>query len=126
MNEGNRLVRNAYIDGWSNEYRKALVNDPGSRLGEKIADWRKRQEFDGPSLGQIPSGLVSAPVKVPDARQDCSHEMRFVAGMFGVSQDSMTLGLSPTFGWAITYDQPLPKKSPRPGFWSRRRIDGGL
>ena len=115
----NQLVRNSYIDGWSIESRKAL-NDA------KIADRRKHKGFDGPYLGQIPSGLVSAPVKITDERQGCSHEMRFVAGMFGVSQDSKTLGLSPTFGWAITYDQPLPKKPLRRGFWSRRPIDDEL
>ena len=116
LNDGNnRLVRNTFIDGWSVECRKAL-NDAN------ISDWRNREGFDGPYLGQIPSGLVSAPVKVIDERAGCRHEMRFVAGMFGVSQDPRTFSLSPTFGWAITYDQPLPEKPRRRGFWSRRRV----
>jgi hypothetical protein len=115
--ERNRIVPNKYMDGWSREYRKALDD-------MKIADWRMRQGFDGPHLGEIPSGLVSAPVNVIDALRGRTHDMRFVAGMFGVAQDPNTLCLSPAFGWAITYDQPLPKKPLRPGFWSRRHVEG--
>ncbi len=99
------LVRNTYIDGWSIECRKALADD-------KIADWRQHGGFDGPCLGQIPSGLVSAPVKVVDELRDCSHEMRFIAGMFGISQDPQSLALSPTFGWAITYEEALTEQAP--------------
>jgi hypothetical protein len=32
------------------------------------------------------------------------HDLRFVAGMFGVEQDPETRALSPSFGWAIVYD----------------------
>jgi hypothetical protein len=107
LNDGqNGLIRNTFMNGWSIECRKALED-------ANIADWRTHQGFDGPYLGQIPSGLVSAPVKVNDDHQGCTHEMRFVAGMFGISQDPTTLALSPTFGWAITYDQPSPSRSPR-------------
>jgi len=109
----NTLVRNAYMHNWSIEYRKAM--------DDAKVEWRKRQGFEGPYLEQIPSGLVSAPVKVIDDGRGCSHDLRFVAGMFGISQDSESHALSPTFGWAITYDEPLPKKPPRRGFRSRQR-----
>ncbi|HEX5244760.1 MAG TPA: DUF4419 domain-containing protein [Tepidisphaeraceae bacterium] len=110
----NTLVRNSYMHNWSVECRKALDD-------AKITEWRKRQGFEGPYLNQIPSGLVSAPVKVIDDGQGRSHDLRFVAGMFGISQDAESHALSPTFGWAITYDEPLPKKPLRPGFRSRQR-----
>jgi hypothetical protein len=58
----------------------------------------------GPGLSQIPGGLGSAPVGVVDARTGERHEMRFVAGMFGVVEDAAGV-LSPEFGWAITYDR---------------------
>jgi hypothetical protein len=107
-----RLVPNTYVDGWSMEYRKAMDD-------ERISNWRERKGFEGPALGQIPSGIASAPVRVQDGHTEKSHEMRFVAGMFGVSQDPQTLGLSPAFGWAITDDQALPLK-PLRRFWTRR------
>jgi len=71
------LVRNAYKDNWPVECRKALE-------GAKV-EWREQQGFDGPYLKQISSGLVSAPVKVSDDGQGRSHDLRFVAGMLGIS-----------------------------------------
>jgi hypothetical protein len=110
--ERERLIPNRYLDTWPSDVRTALAD-------AQITDWRKRQGFDGPYLSQIPSGVSSAPVKVYDGRTSKSHEMRFVAGMFGVSQDANSLSLSPTFGWAVAYDEMIPA-TPRRGFWSRR------
>lgn len=59
----------------------------------------------GPALSQIPSGLASAPVRVNDARSGETHDMRFIAGMFGVVEE-VTGVLAPEFGWAVTYDDP--------------------
>jgi hypothetical protein len=109
-----KLVPNKYLDSWQTETRNA-IND------EKISNWRDRQGFDGPYLGQIPSGISSAPVKVSDGHTGKQHDMRFVAGMLGVSQDPSTLALSPAFGWAVVYDQPLPMKPLRRGYWARGR-----
>lgn len=72
---------------------------------------------------RLPSGVSSAPVKVIDGRTGQEHDMRFVAGMFGVVQDPATLTLSPTFGWAVAYEQMIPTKPPRRGFRSRRRTE---
>jgi len=37
--------------------------------------------------------------------RDCSrHPLRFVAGMFGVTQDPATLALAPELGWAIVHE----------------------
>lgn len=113
--EKERLVPNVYLDTWPGEVRKAIADS-------KVADWRKHEGFDGPYLGQIPSGVSSAPVKVYDARACKTHDMRFVAGMFGVAQDQTTLSLSPTFGWAIAYEEMIPAKSTLRGFWSRRQM----
>jgi hypothetical protein len=112
-----RLVSNQFLDNWPIETRKALDD-------EKISNWRNREGFDGPLLGQIPSGTSSAPVEVIDGHTGQSHQMRFVAGMFGVSQDPATLTLSPAFGWAVAYDDLVPAKPPKKGFWSRRRAGG--
>lgn len=61
-------------------------------------------EPTGPSLRQIPGGLASAPVEITDLRTGELHDLRFVAGMFGVVEDAAGV-LSPELGWAITYDR---------------------
>lgn len=104
-----KLVPNPYLGTWAAEVHKAVNGSDG---------------FDGPYLGQIPSGVSSAPVHLIDAQTGRAHEMRFIAGMFGIAQDPATLSLSPTFGWAIAYEQMIPAKKPRRGFWSRRQAEG--
>jgi hypothetical protein len=107
------LVPNPYLATWDAEYQRSLRN-----IGRP---WRETEDVNGPYLLEIPPGLASAPVKVIDMRSDKTHDMRFVAGMFGVAQDSGTKSLSPAFGWAIVYDQvqPLPAGS------RRRRLFSG-
>ena len=56
-----QLVANRYIDTWRAEFRNAV--DIQNR-----ANWRDRDDFDGPYLLQIPSGTSSAPVEVNDPR----------------------------------------------------------
>jgi hypothetical protein len=111
-----KLIPNPYLHTWPSEVRKAIADS-------NIADWRQQEGFDGPYLSQIPSGVSSAPVRVDDARTDKTHDMRFIAGMFGVAQDPKTLSLSPTFGWAVAYEKTTPAKPARRGFWSRRRAE---
>jgi hypothetical protein len=106
--DGKKLEPNPFVDTWTAEWRSALAT-------MNHADPRQRDAFDGPYLGQIPSGVSSAPVGLTDRMTDQRQEMRFIAGMFGVSQDPQTRGLSPTFGWAVVYDQRLPSKPLRPG-----------
>jgi hypothetical protein len=110
-----KLIPNPYLDTWPAEVRKAIAD-------AKISDWRQQEGFEGPYLSQIPSGVSSAPVKLEDVRTGESHDMRFIAGMFGVAQDPKTLSLSPTFGWAVAYEQMIPF-TPRRGFWSRRQAE---
>ena len=77
---------------------------------EYMASWQQNfaksprgwNDTPGPGLGAIPGGLASAPVVVTDVRTDVRHDMRFVAGMFGVVEDAGGT-LSPEFGWAILY-----------------------
>ena len=114
--DADRLAPNPYLDCWAAEYGKA-VQDYGK-------PWRERVGFDGPSLGAIPSGVSSAPVKLIDLASDTAHDMRFVAGMFGVAQDPATLGLSAAFGWAVVYDQLLPPPPTRRWVESRRPAAG--
>jgi len=69
-----------------------------------LATWRKNVgERGGPGMNSIPSGLASAPVGVTDLTTGVRHDMRFVAGMFGVVENGRGV-LSPEFGWAVTYD----------------------
>ena len=82
-------VPNPYMATWQQNFARSQRN------------W---QDTPGPSLAQMPSGLASAPVGVTDVRTGVRHEMRFVAGMFGVVEDTAGM-LAPEFGWAITYDR---------------------
>ena len=68
-----------------------------------MASWQQLvgSKDTGPSLGTIPSGLASAPVKMVDVRTGETVETRFVAGMFGVVEDRGVL--APEFGWAVVY-----------------------
>jgi hypothetical protein len=86
-----------YIKLWK---AGAMVLGPNPHLASWHRDFGER---GGPGMNSIPSGLASAPVGVTDDRTGIRHEMRFVAGMFGVVEDAAGV-LAPEFGWAITYD----------------------
>ena len=93
-----RLMPSPYVKRWE----KAL----------RAAEKRKPQPFfkpEGPSLGEIPSSLASAPVRCVDARDNSSHLLRFVAGLFGVVQDPVTGALGPEFGWGVVHDDATPE-----------------
>ena len=91
-----------YLVDWRTK-RPTMANPHMARwqqnFGEPPRGWR---DTPGPSMSEIPGGLASAPVGVTDARTGVRHEMRFVAGMFGVIEDTAGI-LSPEFGWAVTY-----------------------
>ena len=55
----------------------------------------------GPPISFLPPALASAPVAFIDLRDGSRHDLRFVAGMFGVVEDE---ALAPEFGWAIVYE----------------------
>jgi uncharacterized protein DUF4419 len=82
--DGYSIEPNPYVSTWERAYRAGGVND-------------------GPALRSMPSGLASAPVELTDMHTGSTHEMRFVAGMFGVVEDAGGV-LAPEFGWAVTYD----------------------
>ena len=101
------------LTGWINVLYPYLVDGRTMQPSEPnpfIAGWEQNfakpprawNEPTGPGLSQIPGGLASAPVEVTDVRTGVTHDMRFVAGMFGVVEDASGV-LSPEFGWAITY-----------------------
>ena len=104
------------LTGWINVLYPYLVDWKTKRPVEAnpfMAAWEqnfakpaKWQKPPGPGLRQIPSGLASAPVVVQDVRTGATHDMHFVAGMFGVVEDASGV-LSPEFGWAITYDSSM-------------------
>ncbi|WP_441290725.1 DUF4419 domain-containing protein [Sorangium sp. KYC3313] len=89
---GERLGPNPYFSRWEQALRAA----------EKRTDWSFNPE--GPSLLQIPSSISSAPVRFVDVRDGTEHPLRFVAGLFGVTQEAATGALAPEFGWAIVHD----------------------
>ena len=63
-------------------------------------------DVQGPSIGEIPQSLVSAPVHYVDLSTGKETDLRFIAGMFGVEQHVETRALSASFAWAIVYDKP--------------------
>jgi hypothetical protein len=86
--------------------KRATVPNPymakwQANFARPTRDWR---DASGPGLSAMPGGLASAPVGLTDLRTGERHEIRFVAGLFGVIEDDAGV-LSPEFGWAITYDR---------------------
>ncbi len=86
-----RLVRNSHMAHWQKRMQRAETSDA--------------REPEGPALLAIPSSAASAPVRVFDLSGGGEHALRFVAGMFGVTQDRATGALAPEFGWAVVYDE---------------------
>ena len=93
--ETKALAPNTYLSTWHDRLQTA------TRRGVRFRDFDKIQ---GPSIGEIPEGLVSAPVRFDDRFSGAKIELRFVAGLFGVEQDVETRALSASFGWAIVYE----------------------
>ncbi len=89
------LVPNPYLDRWQQEFERF------ENRGDVPV---RRVDADGPSIGQIPGSIVSAPVLVRDGLTGVEHELRFVAGMLGVRQDESSRALAAAFGWAVIYD----------------------
>jgi len=120
------------LTGWIHvlfPYLKNIRNKSGGLVPNPyIADWHESyandEDLRGPDLGEIPAGLSSAPVRVTDVRSGISHNLRFVAGMFGVAQDLYSKSLAPAFGWAIVHETPLsppPSNSRKSWFsWGRK------
>ncbi len=86
------LSPNPHLHEWENAYH-ALTTPSRTR----------RKRMNGPALTSMPSGLASAPVRITDVRTGTPHEMRFIAGMFGVVEDAGGV-LAPEFGWAVVYE----------------------
>jgi len=89
--DGEGLRPNPYLGTWERALRAA----------EERKDFSFNPE--GPGLGAIPSSLAGAPVKCVDVRDGSVAQLRFVAGLFGVTQADDG-ALAPEFGWAIVHD----------------------
>jgi len=97
------MCRNDFLVNWHDRFQAAMASDD---------DWRNRR-MNGPSLGRLPGSLASAPVRFVDARDGAVTMLRFVGGMFGVSQDADDGSLAAAFGWAVVHDievSPPPRK----------------
>lgn len=92
-----------YLVDWKTK-RPTVPNRYMAQWQQNFAKSPRWNDTPGPGMGELPGGLASAPVGVTDARTGVRHEMRFIAGMFGVVEDTAGI-LSPEFGWAITYDK---------------------
>ncbi|NUO51534.1 MAG: DUF4419 domain-containing protein [Polyangiaceae bacterium] len=90
-----RLGPNPYLSKWREGLEKVERRDGG------FLPWN---DLQGPSMGDIPDGQVSAPVRYIDLSTGKEHALRFVAGMFGVEQNADSGALSAAFGWAVVYD----------------------
>ena len=92
-NGAERLARSPYVGQWERALRAAETR--------KVLDF---SNSEGPSQLAIPSSIASAPVRFVDARDGSCHPLRFVAGLFGVTQDAVTGALAPEFGWGVVHD----------------------
>ncbi|HWO17292.1 MAG TPA: hypothetical protein VNO30_00890 [Kofleriaceae bacterium] len=43
-------------------------------------------------------------MRITDGRTNTTHNMQFIAGMFGVVEDASG-ALAPEFGWAVVYER---------------------
>jgi hypothetical protein len=78
-------------------------------IGLQLAEERQCESLSpkdrqGPTLDQLPSGTASASVLVTDLRDGSKQPLRFVAGLFGASQDALSGALAPEFGWAVVHE----------------------
>lgn len=93
VEEGEKLEPSPYVHRWEKALRAAE-----KRGGLRFFD------SEGPGLLAIPSSIASAPVRFVDVRDDSCHPLRFVAGLFGVTQDEASGALAPEFGWGVVHD----------------------
>lgn len=91
---GETLAPNPYLERWEAAYRTA----------QSRKDWRIVHP-EGPRLSALPGSIASAPVKLVDMRDGSTHPLRFVAGLFGVTQDAASGALAPEFGWAVVHEE---------------------
>lgn len=60
-----------------------------------------KDRWGGPKLDEFPSGLASVPFKWEIGDTNTTHDMEFVGGLVGVSQDTNTLSLKTESCWAV-------------------------
>lgn len=88
-------VKNKWLASWKQGLARAVER-------EARHEWLTPEDVQGPGLGELPSSIASAPVKLVDVRDASTHPLRFVAGLFGAS--SQDGALRPEFGWAVVHD----------------------
>jgi hypothetical protein len=86
-----KMALSPYLKGWEEAWRQAEQH-----RGRRI-------DPEGPWLEALPGSLASAPVRFVDLRDHSETPMRFVAGLWGVTQDPSG-ALTPEFGWAVIDD----------------------
>lgn len=84
------------------------------KLFPKMKDDRPK-----PGLSSFPSALASVAVRHVNLPTQETFDLKFVGGLFGVTQDPDTLALAPEAGWAIITNTPL---HPRPQLQEGDRV----
>lgn len=101
-----------YISGWINTLFpypfSSRDNSPYERdrsqsyatIRNEYMDWAKpTRYFQGMQTSSFFNGLSSVPFKWKIPPEE--HEMQFLGGLIGVTQDPQTLALQPVSGWAV-------------------------
>ncbi|MEM7160200.1 MAG: DUF4419 domain-containing protein [Myxococcota bacterium] len=111
----------ADLSGWLHTLFPYLKTERGLVWNDLMAKWpddlaalaKRRENWDlrfGPGLDALPPGLSSAPVRVSDLATGETHDMRFIAGLFGVTEDPEDGALAPEFGWALVHGKGTGKR----------------
>lgn len=111
----------ADLTGWIHVLFPYIEGFRGTRVpNEHIATWAEdwdsfearlaKYDLRGPALSQLLPVVSSAPVKVTDQSTGKTHDLRFVAGMFGVIEDEVTGAISTEIGWAVVHGSEKGKK----------------
>lgn len=89
-----------YIGGWVNTLFPYIEDYKGNlRKNSYAENWDSRNGLGGNTLDSFPQGLSKVDFKWQV--YDTTHDMEFLGGMVGVSQDEKTLALTPSIGWAV-------------------------
>lgn len=91
-----------FVSGWINTFFPYL-NDGKNLVLDKVHDlddWKKLGNRFGPTPDDYPSGLSVAPFTWVDGNLGVSHEMDFVGGLIGYTQEKDGT-LEPKAGWCV-------------------------
>lgn len=104
----NSMSGGPYLTGWVNVLLPFL-DDKTLKRNPYVSEWRNGLSdmwSGGPAYSQLPLGLARAPFEWVVLSQ--KYPMELLGGFVGVAQDSQSLALSPSIGWAVRDHVPGP------------------